>query len=168
MKTQTSHENSSSNRGPWAARRAQGASGGTSVSALRLPPQLSLLFRHPVAPADICHLHLLVCGKCLLETEMSFTLQHEMDHQALARSSLEVSTGSTAPGLAGVMAHACVIAAHARAGGTPTSPGLFQKYPCSSPFPEIPGSGCGGIRSLWITYCHPTLQRRKLLAGKVL
>lgn len=80
--------------------------------------------------------HLAVYGERLQETGVSFNLACEMDCQALAGSRWEVSTGNSAPGLAGVMT--CVMMVAHKSQGAPTpSPGSFRNVQ-ALPLPRNP------------------------------
>lgn len=84
--------------GLWAARLAGEAGGGTRASDVApAAPAVSLdtQWYQQTFPSPILG---------LLETEVFFNLPYKMGCQALARSSLEVSTRNVARGLAGVMA----------------------------------------------------------------
>lgn len=103
VKTQTSHENSFFNGSLGSPTGGGAQTKGLHVCHCSCSPAVSLV-ETPSGTSRHFPFYLSIYGKCLLETEGSFNLPCEMDCQALSRSSWKVSTGSSAPALAGVMA----------------------------------------------------------------
>lgn len=166
VKTQTSHENSSS-MAPWAARLEGGTDQGSACLPLLLQPRC-LPCRHPVAPADISHsISPFIENACLrqkgpLTFHVKWTVR--LCQEAAGRFPPEAQLlpwqvwwlvwddGNT----------------HKSQWAPTLTPGSFRNAHAPWPFPEIPFHWLWRNIILCIIYYHPILQMRKVVAGKFL